>query len=140
MAAPRGRIAVGPGAFDQGPAGRGVARLGTASLTTTLSTGVFRRRPPAIAHELSRVLNAGEVAKRCHRGHRDGALDPTEPLEGIDHRGEPPGLDLLLKCLLKALATCRVFGDRLHVFLNNDLRRRGGTDDLAEPSDTDFTS
>jgi hypothetical protein len=84
---------------------------------------------------LSRVLKAGEVAKLCHCGHRDGELDTAEPLESIDHRGAPPGLDLLLKSLLKALETGSVFGDRLHVFLKNDLLRRCGTDDLAEPSE-----
>jgi hypothetical protein len=41
MATDLGRIAVGPGAFKQCPAGMGVARLGDAALTPPLPTGIF---------------------------------------------------------------------------------------------------
>lgn len=40
MAAYLGRIAVGPGAFNQCPTRMGVARLGDAALTPTLPTGI----------------------------------------------------------------------------------------------------
>jgi hypothetical protein len=102
---------------------------------TALAAGICRRGKPEITHEWSGVLTAGEVAKLCHRGDRDGALDTPEPLESIDPRGEPPALDLLVKFLLKALETCRVCADRLPVCLHNDRLRRWRADDLAEPSE-----
>src|SRR5205807_8709651 len=37
-----GRVAIGPGAFDQGPAGMGVPRLGNAALAAPLASGVLR--------------------------------------------------------------------------------------------------
>ena len=56
-------------------------------------------------------------------------------MEGVDHWGEPPGLDLGGQVLLQALKTGRVVGERVPVVLKDDLLGRGGTDDLAEPSE-----
>ena len=38
-----------------------------------------------------------------------------------------------MEFLFQTLEAFGVFGDRPHVFLEDDLLRRGGTDDLAEP-------
>ena len=59
MPADFGRVAIGPGAFDQGTAGMGIARLGDAALATPLATGVFRGREAQIIHELSGVIEDG---------------------------------------------------------------------------------
>ena len=75
MAADLGRIAVRPGPFDQHPPGMGVARLGDASLATSVSTGVFRGDETEITHELSRVVKTGEVAQFRHEGDGHGELD-----------------------------------------------------------------
>jgi hypothetical protein len=91
MTADLGRIAVGPGAFNQRPAGMGIARLGNAALATTLTTGICRRRQPQITHEVSGDIESGEVAEFCDGGHGYGALDATQALEGVDHRSESPG-------------------------------------------------
>jgi hypothetical protein len=71
------------------------------------------------------VLKAREVAACCHRGDGDGALDTTQALAGVDDRGAPPGLDLVVQCQLKALQTGRVCGDRGHVFLQDARLCRG---------------
>jgi hypothetical protein len=84
---------------------------------------------------LSRILKAREVAEFRHRGDGDGALDTPQALEGVDHWGEPPGLDVVVQFLLQARKTGRVFGDRVHVFLKDNRLGRSGTDDLAEPAE-----
>jgi hypothetical protein len=134
-AADLGRIAAGPGAFTQGPAGRGSARLGKAALATMIPPGIFCRGEPASTHEVSGGLNAGEVAEFRHRGHGDGELDATPALEGIDHRSEPPGWRLVLECWFETLKTCRLVGDRAHVCLEDERRRGCRTDDRAEPAE-----
>src|SRR5882724_363972 len=75
MAAHLGRIAVGPGPFDQCPPGMGVARLGDASLPTSVSTGIIRGDETEITHELSRVVKTVEVAKFLHEGDGHDELD-----------------------------------------------------------------
>src|ERR1043166_9361522 len=56
----------GPGAFDQGTAGMAVARLGDASLLAPLSRRVFRGCEAQVVHQLSRVIEPGEVAEFGH--------------------------------------------------------------------------
>jgi hypothetical protein len=80
-----GRVAVGPGAFDQRPTGMAIARFGDAALMPPLTRGIFRREQPHITHELSRVIEPGEVSQCCHDRDGHGALDPTQGLEGLDH-------------------------------------------------------
>ena len=133
MATHLGRRAGGPGAFTQCPACLRVARLGHAALTTTRPAGIGSGCEPEIPHAWSRVLKASEVAACRHRGHGDGALDTTQAVEGVDHRGEPPGLDRVVQCQLQALKPGRGCGDRGPVFLQDALRCRGGPDDLTEP-------
>jgi hypothetical protein len=84
------------------------------------------------------MLKAREVAEFRYCGHSDGELDTTQALEGVDHEGEPSGLDLVVQFLLQALKTGGVFGDRVHICLKDDLLGRGGTDDLAAPSEVSW--
>jgi hypothetical protein len=55
----------------------GVSRLGDASLATSVATGIVRGDETEITHELSRVVNTGEVAQCRHEGDGHGALDAT---------------------------------------------------------------
>ena len=81
-----GRIPVGPGPFDQGTPGLGLASFRHAALLTPCPTRIFRGREPEIMHELSGVLEAGQVAQCRHGGDRPGALHTAQGLEGLDHR------------------------------------------------------
>jgi hypothetical protein len=81
-----GGIAIGPGPFDQGSAGMGVTRFGDRTLPASLGTGILRGDQPQEFHELSGIIEACQVAEFRHRGDRDGELDPTQGLEGLDHR------------------------------------------------------
>ena len=102
-----GGVAIGPGAFDQGTAGMGVARLGDAALTAPLSTGVFRGGQAQVVHQLSGVVEAGEVAEFGHDGDGDGELHAPQGLERLDDRGKPPGLHLLVEFLFQTLRGVR---------------------------------
>jgi hypothetical protein len=42
-------------------------------------------------------------------------------------------LDALVELLFQTLPAFRVFGARAHVFVEDNVLRRGGTDDVAEP-------
>ena len=69
------RIPVGQGAFDEGPAGMAVPRLGDGPLPTTLAAGVFRGGQAQVAHELSGVIEARQVAQFSHKSHGNRDLD-----------------------------------------------------------------
>jgi len=129
-----GRVAIRPGAFDQSPTGMGIPRLGDASLASALATAIFRRRQAQILHELSGILEAGQVAEFSDGGDSHRQRHATEGLERIYHRAEPPGDDLLLEFLRKTLEPFGVFSDRPDIFLEDDVLGGGGTDDLAEPA------
>jgi len=63
----------------------------------------------------------------------NGARHPTQGLEGLDHRGQPPGFDRLAACLC---ATLQAFGVLMHgadVCLEDALLGGGGTDHFGEP-------
>jgi hypothetical protein len=93
-----GRIAVGPGPFDQGTPGMGMPGLGHAPLLTPPPTGICRGREPTIMHERSGVRAARQVAQCGHRRHRHRARDTAPGLEGLDDRSEAPGVPRLVAC------------------------------------------
>jgi len=129
-----GRIALGPSTVDEGPTGMGMPGLREASLASALATGIFRRRQAQIIHEWSGVIEAGQVAELGDGGDRHRTLHPTEGLERIHHRAEPPGFDLLVECLGQPLEPFTVFGDRPDICWEDDVLCWGGTDHLAEPA------
>ena len=53
------------------------------------------------------LSKTGEVAEFGHGGHRHGELDAAQGLEGVDDRGEPPGLHLLCEVLVPDAAAVR---------------------------------
>ena len=85
-------------------------------------------------HELSRMLKACPVSQCRHGGHRHGALDPAQGLEGLDHRREAPGLHLLVECVFQTPQAFSLCSNGLDVFLKDQLLRGGGTHHVAEPS------
>jgi len=139
MAAHVGRIAIRPGPFDQGPASMPVAGLCEAARATPFSTGIVGRRPSQVRHALAGRLNTGEIAQFGHEGDGHGALHAPQRLEGLDHWGQTPGGDLSVQCLFKPPEACRVFGDGPHICLDNERRRRRGTDALRSPAEVGRT-
>ena len=129
-----GRIAVRPGPFDQRPTGMGIASLREAALASALATGICRWRQAQIIHELSRVIEAGQVAELSDGGDRHRQLHTTEGLERVNHRAEPPGGAPLVEFLGKTLEPVGVLGDCPDLCLEDDWLGWGGTDDLAEPA------
>lgn len=75
----------------------------------------------------------GEVTECGSGGHRARQWHPTEGLQRVDDRGEPPGLPLLCECLFQTRQPFGVVGDCADVFVEHDLRRWGMTDHFAEP-------
>ena len=69
------------------------------------------------------------------RDHRDGhgELHPTQGLESVHHRMQAPRFDLLAEFLVQTPEALRVFRDGPDLCLQDDLLRRGGTDDFREP-------
>jgi hypothetical protein len=133
MPADFGWVAIGPGAFDQRPAGRAVARLGEAARSAPLSRRGCRRCSAQGVHELSGGIEPGEVAACGHGGHGARAVPPAEGLARGDDRGQPPGLPRVGTCWGQTVAPGRGCRDRAAVCWAHALRRRGGTDDGAEP-------
>lgn len=117
------RVAIGPGAFDQRPAGMGVPSLRDTALPAPLASRVFRWCEAQIVHQLSRGIETGEVPEFGHRGHRNRELDATQGLEGFDHRGEPPRRHLRCEFLLQARKTFGLLHHSSDVFLEHDLLR-----------------
>ena len=134
VATPLRRVALGPGACDEGTSGVGMARLGDPSLTPALAPGVFRRGQAELTPEWSGVVKPGEVTTLSRAGHGDGARPPTQGLAGLDQGEQTPGLSLRLEGLLQALEACGVRGDRPDIRWEDELRRGGGTDHVGEPA------
>lgn len=126
-------LAIRPSAFDQGASRMGIAGFGDGALSASLPRGILRRNQAQELHELSGVIEAGEVAQFRHRGHRHGALHAAQRLKRLDDRVQSPGFALVVACLFKTVEPCGVFVDCPDLFLENDLLCRGGTDDFGEP-------
>jgi hypothetical protein len=128
-----GRIPIGPGALDQGTPGMAIAGLGHSALLTPRSTGIVRGCQAQRMPQLSRVIEAREVAQGCHRGHGDSKLDAPEGLESLNDRSQAPSVPLLVQFAFQPVQVFSLFGDCVDVFLKDYLLCRCGTDDLAEP-------
>jgi hypothetical protein len=101
----------------------GVAGCGHGILAAALTGGICRGGQSYDCHECARVGNARAVAAFRHGGHGDGAR----------HATEAPGVDRGWQCLVQALPAC---GRRVHraaIFWPDNVRCRGGTDDVAKP-------
>ena len=133
------RIALGPGAFEEGATGMGIARFGASPLAASLPTRICGGDQAHEAHELSGGIEAGEVPKCSHRRDCPQKLHATPGLERVDHGVEAPCVDLVVKCLGKTLEACGVLVDRSDIFLNDDVLGRGGADHLAKPAQVSRT-
>jgi hypothetical protein len=84
MLADFGGIAVSPGTFHGGATRMRVAGFGDRTLPASRPRGIVRGDQPQEFHELSRIVEARQVAefRYCGDGHR--TLDTTQGLEGLD--------------------------------------------------------
>jgi hypothetical protein len=84
--------------------------------------------------ELSGVIEARQVAAFGHGAHRDRALDAPQGLERLDHRLEAAGGHLGAEFVLEPLQAGGLFGHGLHVCLQDNVLRWGGTAHLTGPA------
>src|SRR2546427_2264143 len=100
-------------------------RLLRSRATSTLgrdgASKILTRREPEIAHELARIVEAGEIAELRDGGDRHRELHAAECLQGFDHRIEAPWLCLLEQLGLRAMQKLGAFGDGPNVLVEDDL-------------------
>jgi hypothetical protein len=94
---------------------------------------MLRGNQAHIFQQLPWAFKACQVTHFGHQSDGNSALHPTQGLQGVDHRGQPPGVDVLMQFLFKALEMFAMFAHGTDIFLKNDLVSRRGTDDLREP-------
>ena len=111
----------------------GVARFGQGALPTWFARRVCRGDQAQKLHEFSGALKTCQVTQFGHQGDGHGALPPTQRLEGFDHRGQTPGLDVILPFLFETLAAVGRLLNRSDVFLKDDVLSRCGAAHLREP-------
>jgi hypothetical protein len=87
-----------------------------------------------VMHAWPGVSKTSEVAECRPRGHRPGALPPTQGLAGVDHRGQPPGLHRGGQCVGPTRQPCGVVGACAAVFLAHARLSGRGPAPLAAPA------
>ena len=135
MSAHLGWVAIGPGAFDQGPSGMGVAGCGHRPLPAWLTGGIFRGHQAQAFHQFAWMINTSAIANFCYHDHGAGAWHTAPGLQGLDHGVEAPGLHVIVPCLFETLEACGLLMNRPDLCLKDDWLRRGGTDHLREPAE-----
>jgi hypothetical protein len=135
MATDLGRGARGPGPFNQDTSSRGVARFGHRPLPALRAGGRFCGDQAQALPQCSWALATGQVAPFCHQGHGPGTLHPTEGVKGLAHWLHTPRFHVRMECLIEALEAFGMCSHGADVFLQDDLLRQRGTDDLRAPSE-----
>lgn len=128
-----GGLALGPGAFEQRPAGLGVAGCGHRPVPASLGTGVCRGDQAQACHECSGGINAGQVAHVGPQGHGHGPGDAAPGLESRHHRGHVPRGDLNLPCWCETLASCGLRLNGMDLCWKDEWLSRGGADHCCAP-------
>jgi hypothetical protein len=128
------RLARGPGAFDQGAPGMGMASCGESPLSASRPTRICGGDQAPEAHERSGGIDAGAVPQFSHRRDCHHTRHATQGLERVDHGVEAPRCALVVACLFTTLEACGVLVDRADICLTDELLGRGGADHLAAPS------
>ena len=134
MSTALGGRAGGPGAFDHGFAGVGSPGLGDRTLPAWLTGGIVRGEQTEALHACSWRSDPGESAHGGHPGDRDRALDAAPGLPGFAHRVQTPGVDVVVECLLKPLASLGVCVHGTDLCWKDAVLRRGGTEHCRAPA------
>jgi hypothetical protein len=108
-----GRVTVGPGAFHEGAAGMGIATFGDPALAPAFAGGVFAGGQTQEGGELSGRIEASQV---------------SELGDGV----QAPAREELREVFFDPLQPLGMVVDCPEILLEDDLLRRGGTDDAGE--------
>jgi hypothetical protein len=127
-----GRVSIRQRHFDQGAPRAAVAGLGDAALATGRSARVLRGDQADEGGQLSRRIEAREVAEFGDDGDRDEPLDPAQGLQRLHDGIKPPGWAALEELCLEPKEPIDLLVRRAHRLLEHDLLRGGRTDDLRE--------
>lgn len=133
MSTDRGGRAGGPGTFPQSPSGMGMTGLGDRTLPASLGPGGLRGHQPQELHERSWLINTRQVTHGRHPSHGPGALYAAQGWQRLDHRGQPPGVDVLAEFVLQPLEACGVCSDGTDLFLKNNGLSGRGADHFRTP-------
>jgi hypothetical protein len=129
-----GRLAVGPGAFDQGASGMGMPCFGNGPLPTLLAGSICRGDQAQNLQQFSGGIETGESANVGHHGDGHGAWHATQGLQGFAYRVQAPRLPLILEGLFEALEAFGVLGNRSDVCVKAELLSRWGAAHFREPA------
>jgi hypothetical protein len=102
----------------------GVGRCGHGALPTVFASRICRGDQAQKLPEFSGALKPCQVTPCGHQGDGHGAWHPTQSLEGFDHRGQTPGLDVIVPCLVETLEAVGRLLNRSDVCLKDDVLRR----------------
>jgi hypothetical protein len=122
LSAHRGGVALGPGAFDQRPSGRGGAGCGDGPLAALRTGGRFRGPQAHDCPQGSWMRKTSAIANFSYHGDGHGAW-PTAP-----------GWHGIVPFLFETLEACGLLMNRRHRVVPAEGRCRGGTAPLSEPS------
>jgi hypothetical protein len=117
----------------------GITRFGAGTLRALLRTRVLRGDEPQELHELSGIVEAGEVPECRDGGHGHDKLKATQGLGGFDHRTQAPAFDLLVEFLFNALKSLGVFAHGPDICLEDYVLGGCETNDLGKPSEMGWT-
>jgi hypothetical protein len=126
-------IAIGPGAFDEPASGMAGACLGHRPLSALRPGGVCCGSQAHALHQCSGGRTPGQGTQGCSQGDGHRAWHAAPGLQSLDHRGQPPGLHVLVECLLEPLEVCGMRLDYSDVGVKNTGLRGRGTDHGRAP-------
>jgi hypothetical protein len=127
-------IAGGPGAVDADAARLGVPRRGARALPPPRTPGVCCGGQAHGTPARSGVVNARPSTQGRDAGDSHGAWHAPQGLQGLDHRRQTPGVPRRVACVCETRPACGGLVHRPDICLDDEWRRRGGTDHGREPA------
>ena len=119
-----GGVAVGPGGFDQGPAGASIAGERQARAPDRVAGRALPRNQAEERHQLGRRVEAAHIADLGREGHRDQEGGAAHRLVGLDDRRHGPGRHDRGELLVQAMQPLSGILDRVDLLLEDDLLGR----------------
>ena len=132
-------VSIGPRGLDQIASCMAVAAFGNGSQPGALTGGVLRRYETEETHQLTWIIEAGQIAEFRDNGYGIDEADSTHGLKRIDDWREVPAFNLLFEHELKAFDPMGAFGNGIDVLLEDDLLRGRGHDPIGKPAQMGFS-
>ncbi len=126
------RMPICPCRFDQRAPGTTVPRFGDAALSTGRAAGILRGNQPDEGRQLPRRVEAGEVPQFGDDRDGDQPLHAAERLQRLHDGIQAPRRPDLPQFGFESPESVDLFIDRAQRFLEDNLLRGRGTDDLGE--------